>query len=183
MGYGVTTVVGDIIGGAAYWPAVIARTAHEHRQLRQFIDLMWTPIPNACGIEFGCGYGRMLPVLGDYCERVIGYERDPELADIATKCYLNVRRVDTLAHVGEEHADLLLTYTVLQHMPEAECKSVIAEIRRIATGFVIMVEDGQGQNGGGNVWSRTPEQYSAWLGLPLIARAPRIGEDGRDRGN
>lgn len=191
MGYGVENVVGGMNrSGPSYWPTVLARTYIEHQRLRQFIHDIKTPRDHwRHGAEFGCGYGRMAPVLTEFCTTVVAYERDQELASIAQQAIgemVHVNRVESLERV---HAvpdggfDLILTYTVLQHMPDDECSRVMAEIKRTLApnGLLVCVEDTHGERGG-NVWPRVPERYAEMLGMKLILQAPRIIEDNRNVG-
>ena len=191
MGYGVENVVGGMNrSGPSYWPTVLARTYIEHQRLRQFIHDIKTPRDHwRHGAEFGCGYGRMAPVLTEFCTKVTAYERDQELASIAQQAIgemVHVNRVESLERV---HAvpdggfDLILTYTVLQHMPDDECSRVMAEIKRTLApnGLLVCVEDTHGERGG-NVWPRVPERYADMLGMKLILQAPRIIEDNRNVG-
>lgn len=194
MGYGVQNVVGEIrIGGQFYWPMVLARTYWEHRELRNFmgsivsIDLNSKIFKQAA--EFGTGYARMTPVLTEFAENVIGFERDEELAAIAKESFKPfgvIHRVESLEKVPApvKSIDLLLTYTVIQHMPDEEAQRVINEIKRVLTtnAYVFLVEDDFGPSGGG-MWRRTPETYSKMLGMKLIVSTLRKFEDGRTNGN
>ena len=191
MGYGVENVVGGMNrSGPFYWPTVLARTYIEHHRLRQFFHDLKTPRNDwRHGAEFGCGYGRMAPVLTEFCTIANAYERDQELAGIAQQAIgemVQVRRVESLEHVTsvpDGGFDLILTYTVLQHMPDDECLRVMAEIKRVRDpgGILVCVEDTHGDRSG-NVWPRLPEKYREMLGMDLIMQRPRIIEDNRTVG-
>lgn len=193
MAYGVENVVGGMNrSGPSYWPTVLARTYIEHQRLRQFIHDIKTPRDHwRHGAEFGCGYGRMAPVLTEFCTTVVAFERDAELAEIAKQAIggisdLYVHHVKSLEQVPQGPTgsfDLILTYTVLQHMPDDECSRVMAEIKRTLAphGLLVCVEDTHGERGG-NVWPRVPERYADMLGMKLILQAPRIIEDNRNVG-
>lgn len=188
MAYGVENVVGGMNrSGPSYWPTVLARTYIEHQRLRQFIHDIKTPRDHwRHGAEFGCGYGRMAPVLTEFCTKVTAYERDQELAEIAQAAIgemVTIQRVTSLENVRAEHDtyDFGLTYTVLQHMPDDECHSVLLEIKSVLDGILVCVEDTHGERGG-NVWPRIPERYAEMLGMKLILQAPRIIEDNRNVG-
>lgn len=184
--YGVENVVGDTRwAGKAYWPGVLARTHGEHQRMLQLLKGSGIEIEKA--VEFGCGYARMTPVLTSLCDDVQAFERDPELAEIASEVAqgFRVTQVPSLESVpyprGE--ADLVLTYTVLQHMPDDECFRVLAEIKRclVTNGILIAAEESDGKPSG-NVWPRTPQRYAEMGGFHLLRHEPRFVEDNRKSG-
>lgn len=194
--YGISNVVGEIrLGGPFYWPMVLARTYWEHRELRNFMGSLLSQnmdlnlLERQRGAEYGCGYARMTPVLTEFCKEVTAFERDEELAAIAKEAFKPfgvVHRVASLEKVPQEDAslDLVLTYTVLQHMPDEEAQRVINEIRRTLApnAYVFLVEDDFGPSGGG-MWRRTPETYAKMLDMRLLVSTFRMFEDGRKNGN
>src|SRR5574337_2209768 len=101
--YGIRKVVGSINAeGDAYWPAVIRRTYFEQRTLSNFIRAQLGGNSVKSGVEFGCGYGRMLPVLSEFADEVMGIERDAELAAIASSLRptYDIRQVQSFEKVA-----------------------------------------------------------------------------------
>lgn len=123
-------------------PLTLARTYVEHKQLREFIGL---DKKVGFAIEFGCGYGRMLPILSEIALSVCGIERDVELSDIATDLSQSViyNGKPWLTSFASESRDLALTFTFLQHLSEQECVLVVEEIQRLLKpgGVAIAVEE------------------------------------------
>jgi SAM-dependent methyltransferase len=112
-----------------------ARTYLEHRDLRRLLNdtLGGEKLERAC--EFGVGFGRMVPVLSEFAASVVGFEREPEFVGQARLLFpkLVFQQVDSLERVTAEDNsfDLVLTFTVLQHLIDSVCRSVVAEIRRV----------------------------------------------------
>ncbi|MBU6232512.1 methyltransferase domain-containing protein, partial [Patescibacteria group bacterium] len=185
--YGIRKVVGAINAeGDAYWPAAMRRTYFEQHDLRKFLYERGDLIFAQYGVEFGCGYGRMLPVLREFADEVIGIERDSELARIALSLephYL-IHCVNSFADVQSKitakSVHLILTYTVLQHLTDEECKQAIAQMKRILDpkGFIVICEDTGGVSGP-DYYQRTMEQYQDLFKMKLDSHMPRRFEDGR----
>lgn len=184
--YGVENVVGDMRwAGKSYWPGVLARTFGEQQRLLDFLKTLPGEFVDA--VEFGCGYARMTPVLTMVAAEVHAYERDEELAGIAGAVAqgFTVSRVESLASVpypGGE-ADLIMTYTVLQHIADGDCARVLSEIRRClnAGGVLVMAEESEGA-ASADVFPRTPQRYAEMGKLKLIAQTPRYVENQRRSG-
>lgn len=186
--YGIRKVVGSINAeGDAYWPAAMRRTYFEQRELKKFIGSIQASKFTKYGVEFGCGYGRMLPILREFADEVIGIERDSELARIALSLephYL-IHCVNSFADVQSKIADkniqLILTYTVLQHLTDDECRQTIAQMKRILDpkGFIVICED-TGDVSGPDYYQRTLDQYhDLFIGMEMVSHVPRRFEDGR----
>lgn len=127
--------------------AFAARTYLEHRDLRQVLTeaLGCQSVPRAC--EFGAGFGRVTPVLTEYASSVAGFEREAAFVAEAQSLFphISFSRVDSLAHVRAPDAsfDLVLTFTVLQHLVDSVLDLVAAEIRRVLrpSGTLVLCEE------------------------------------------
>ena len=97
--------------------------------------------------DIGCGYGRMLNLLGEFAASVTGFEREPALAAYARQLSpaAGVVEVGTLSAlpVADASADIVLCFTVLQHLTDAELTNVVPEILRVRrpTGTIVLVEE------------------------------------------
>lgn len=129
-------------------------------------------------LEVGCGYGRVLMVLSEFADEVIGIEREPELAELAQQLLPDVRILQqpsilTLPAVADGSCDFVMTFTVLQHMVDDDVRAVLAEIKRVTApgGFALLVEKVEA----GNETERTDDRtlflsthrptsvYAAWM--------------------
>jgi SAM-dependent methyltransferase len=129
------------------YPAFALRTYLEQADVRAYLRRISAGrrIESAC--EIGCGYGRITVALGEFASRVVGFERQPEFVEEARRLHPNieVRQVNSLGELPEtDHAfDVVLTFTVLQHLTDAAAVRAIAEIKRLVrpSGFVLLCEE------------------------------------------
>lgn len=129
-------------------PAAFAvRTYLDQRAVRQ--QLRWlngrTPLRVAC--DLGAGYGRLSPVLTEFCSSVLAFERDSRFvaqarALIPKVVFQLVERLDRLP-IADLALDFLLSFTVLQHLNDFDASSTCREIVRAVSrrGFVLLCEE------------------------------------------
>ena len=131
--YKVKDVVGDL--HSAELPTALNRTYLEHRQLRKILMALSLRHEFDVAVELGMGYGRMTPVIAEFAQRTIGFEREPELRQIAASLLSNVQcpALDYLSElpIVSSSVDLVVTWTVLQHLHQDEVLRTIDEINRI----------------------------------------------------
>jgi len=128
-------------------PRAMLRAYLEQRDVREFCAsvFMTMRIPAACDV--GCGFGRLTPVLTEFAERVVGFEREAALLSIAQSLQPSIefRRVESLAHLPTDDSSFVfgLVFTVLQHIPEPEVQTVIDELRRVVApnGHLLLCEE------------------------------------------
>lgn len=123
--------------------AFAARTYYEHRDLRTILSscLEKASIQSAC--ELGAGFGRITPVLSEFCKQVTGFEREPAFVTEAQLLYPDILfvRVNSLDRLpAADHSfDLVVTFTVLQHLRDSFCDSVSLEINRITKPGALLI--------------------------------------------
>ena len=124
-----------------------ARTYLEHRDLRSLLagTLGSRRVARAC--EFGAGFGRMTPVLTEFAESVAGFEREPHFVADAQPLFPGIafHHVEQLDDVpaADQSFDLVLTFTVLQHLVDSILARVAAEITRVLRpgGLLVICEE------------------------------------------
>ena len=122
-------------------PRAMLRAYLEQRDVREFCASvsMHTPIAAACDV--GCGFGRLTPVLTEFAERVVGFEREAGLRRIAQSLQPSIefRPIEILSRLPADNASFTfgLVFTVLQHVPEPEVRAVIDDLRRIVDAFIV----------------------------------------------
>lgn len=169
MNYGIKTVVGGFgkpITDEELIPYTLARTYREHRTLRSLLSRHVTWAENA--IEVGCGYGRNLPVLKEFSGRVVGIERDKQLAGLAHSLS---QPADIYCGVvwdsdfSPDSFDLALTFTFLQHLNASEMERCLNSLQTIIRphGTLILCEETDPLKNHEGCWSRTPEYYNKFL--------------------
>ena len=114
-------------------PAFALRTYLEQAEVRRYLGRAAGERTLARAAEVGCGYGRLLPVLSEFAERVTGFERQPEFAAEAAKLHptREIVRVESLARLPspDRAFDFVLTFTVLQHLTDPV--KALMEMRRV----------------------------------------------------
>src|SRR4051812_42649925 len=128
-------------------PRAMLRAYLEQHDVREFCSsvILTARIPAACDV--GCGFGRLTPVLTEFAERVVGFEREQGLLTIARSLQpaVDFQQIDALTRLPAEDGAFAfgLVFTVLQHLPEPEVQSVIQELRRIVApnGHLLLCEE------------------------------------------
>jgi SAM-dependent methyltransferase len=176
-------------------PRAMLRAYLEQRDVRGLLAARHRArVPAACDI--GCGFGRLTPLLGEFADTVVGFEREPGLVATARALMpgIEVRAIDRLSSLPapDRSFDIGLVFTVLQHVPEPAVRDVIAEIVRILKpdGTLLLCEEtdvtleaGDRAHGElGYTCGRAPEIYSRWLSpWRFVAAKPRVIEPGYPR--
>ena len=172
-------------------PAFALRTYLEQAGVRRFLSAAAAGRRLSAAAEIGCGYGRLLPVLGEFAARVAGFERQPEFAAEAARLHpaAEISRVSTLENLPARDGsfDVALTFTVLQHLVDPVAGRVAAEIRRTLApdGHVLVCEETDPGHVSGDTTDpdgmctvgRSPATYARLFSpLRLLASAPRVIE-------
>jgi SAM-dependent methyltransferase len=176
-------------------PRAMLRAYLEQRDVREFCARLGAgALASACDV--GCGFGRLTPVLTEFAERVVGFEREAGLLNIARALQptIDFREIDSLQRLPVEDGsfDLGLVFTVLQHIPDPEVRTVIAELQRIVkpAGHLLLCEETDPALEAGDrsaahlgyTCGRPVPTYEAWLApWKLVATRPRTIEPGYPR--
>lgn len=134
--------VTDVTGPRAY-----LRNYLEQRDVRRFVARAASRRPIRTAYDIGCGYGRLTPVLSEFAPYVTGFEREPTLLAMARELLPTLTFVETPDLTGlaadDGSADFVMTFTVLQHLPDPRAEAVVAEILRVAapTAHLLIVEE------------------------------------------
>jgi SAM-dependent methyltransferase len=176
-------------------PRAMLRAYLEQRDVREFCARLGAgALASACDV--GCGFGRLTPVLTEFAGRVVGFEREAGLLNIARALQptIDFREIDSLQRLPAEGAsfDLGLVFTVLQHIPDPEVRAVIAELQRIVkpAGHLLLCEETDPALEAGDrsaahlgyTCGRPAPTYEAWLApWRLVATKPRTIEPGYPR--
>jgi len=185
------TDVVDVTG-----PSALLRNYLEQRDVRRYLQQAASRTMTRRAFDVGCGFGRLTPVLTECADDVTGFERETALVDTARRLLPKLRfeRVDTLEQLpaADASAQFVLTFTVLQHMPDARADAVLAEIRRVLApaGHLLLVEETDATLEAGDP-ARADLGYTrgrpiAWYAerlqpSTLLATSPRVIEPGYPR--
>ncbi len=128
-------------------PPALLRNYLEQRDVRAYVQEAAARHAIHRAYDVGCGFGRLTPVLNEIAAEVVGFERESSLVETARRLVPDLRfeHVATLEHLPapDASADFVLTFTVLQHMPDARAEAVLAEILRVIAhgGHLLLVEE------------------------------------------
>lgn len=177
-------------------PPALLRNYLEQRDVRDYLRRAAQQTPIAVAYDVGCGFGRLTPVLTEEAATVVGFEREATLLRTARELLpaLDLRQVASLESlpVPDRSAQFVLTFTVLQHMPDPRTESVIREILRVLTpgGHVLVVEETDPTLEAGDIeradLGYTRGRPSSWYAarfapLALLGTSPRVIEPGYPR--
>jgi SAM-dependent methyltransferase len=163
---------GGQAGGAETPAELSARNFYELTQLKQVCKS--EVITGEKVLEVGCGYGRVTPWFGKFTDasQVIGIDHNERSIRLAKREY-PADRYSWLVG-GAENADesfgagsidVVLTWTVLQHLSPKLATKTATSIQRILdqNGYLIIVEETESDDAD-HVWGRSPSEYDALFG-------------------
>ena len=184
----------DVVDAAG--PPALLRNYLEQRDVRSYLQQAAAQTPIRRAYDIGCGFGRLTPVLCEAGADVVGFEREASLVTTAQALLPDLRfeLVATLEQLpaASSSAEFVLTFTVLQHLPEAAAHNVIREMLRVLApaGHALVVEETDPTLEAGDV-ARADRGYTrgrpvAWYAealrpLELVATSPRRIEPGYPR--
>lgn len=153
-------------------PAFAAHTYYEVRSLKRLVDEYAGPTAT---LELGCGYGRLSPWINEHTAEHVCVDVNAEALDKA-RALLGGLGIDfregeaTAIPLETDSVGLVVTWTVLQHIPPESIAEAAAEIRRVLRpgGVLISCEETHQSRAGPVVWPRpidTWEELHAPLSL------------------
>ena len=128
-------------------PAAVCRAYWEFRDLRAVLADVTRGRTLDRAYDVGCGYGRLLNLLGEFASSVTGFEREPGLIAHARRLVsgADVVQVEALSSLPapDQSADLVLCFTVLQHLTDSELTAAAREIARVLkpSASLVLVEE------------------------------------------
>jgi SAM-dependent methyltransferase len=173
--------VADAVG-----PSANVRNYLEQRDLRRCLLAAAARLPIRRACDVGCGYGRLTMVLTESAAHVVGFEREASFVEEAARLLPTVefQRIETLASLPAPDGafDFAMTFTVLQHLGDAEARRVLAELQRVARGGIVLLTEEtdptlvDGVEGGDLTKGRSRETYREWMRpfVPVLEFARQI---------
>lgn len=161
--------------------ALVTDSTLKQESLQQTVKIeqaVMPHLPTDCWsvLDFGCGYGRMYPMLSKISQHVTGIDFIPEPIRIAREKYPDDEYVTWLVHdvltdtplFSAECFDLVFVCQVLQHVVEdRHCRIIIQALREACkSGGTILLVESTAANGQDcpNTIIRTPEDYQKMFG-------------------
>ena len=177
-------------------PAALYRSYLEQRDVRRCLAEASRLRPIRRAADVGCGFGRLTPVLTEFADEVVAFEREATFVEQARRLHPSVtfHHVPTLKALPRETGtiDFAMTFTVLQHMRDEEARAVLDEVKRVARdGLVLLCEEtdpsletGLTADDVGVTIGRSESVWVDWMQpFELHLRFPRVIEPGYPREN
>jgi ubiquinone/menaquinone biosynthesis C-methylase UbiE len=125
-------------------------------------------------LEIGCGFGRLSPTFAAQSADHTAVDINADALALAQQTYphLGFTQVDGY-HLPfpDRHFDLVVSWTVLQHVPPDQIHSMLAEVKRVLApgGTILLCEETRNPNAPTrHSWHRTSAFYaSAWPELTM----------------
>lgn len=132
-------------------------------------------------LEIGCGFGRLSMAIADHSESHVAVDINDDALGAARATYrgINFRRAGALGlPFPDAHFDLVVTWTVLQHIPPEQIGMAAAEIRRVLAPGAVLLMCEETRKPAGNAsrtptWHRIVAEYEHLLApLRLLRHGP-----------
>ncbi len=161
------------VTGAEY----AARMYLEQTDVRHYLQLasLNHSLKKAC--EIGAGYARLTPILEEFADSVVAFERESDLLAKGSILHPSIeyRATESLSSLQAKNAEFQfgMFFTVLQHMSDAEAIAALEEAKRIVSqnGNILLCEDcdtdydheNSSIPGAAFTLSRSIETYKTWM--------------------
>jgi SAM-dependent methyltransferase len=161
-------------------PEYACRNYLEQSDVRSYLLRADKTRPVNRAADMGCGYGRLTPVLAEGGANVVGFEREQAFVDTGRRLWPQYQfvQVNDLASipVPDDSFDFVLSFTVLQHVPESAVQRVAAELRRLLRpgGHLLLCEETDESHVAEETTGRSVARYGLLLApLRLIDTSAR----------
>ena len=173
----VTFSPGGFVFSPSGRPDFSAKTYYEVREIRDLLNEYSDSSRFVNSLEVGCGYGRLSPWIAEHAERSWAIDPDREALREASRNHPSIvfRRAGVQDMPFEDNQfDLLVSWTVLQHVPEKNIGRATQEIRRVVrdSGVVILAEDTK-SGSSDTRWGRSKPRYEELLLMKLVDSRPK----------
>lgn len=162
--YGVVTWDDELNWGNESPPDISANDYYTYKVLERILG----DADVETALDLGCGYGRVTPWIGEFVPEVVGVDPNPETIEIARSRYPHFDFRVASGHelpYEDDSFDLVVTWTVLQHVPPGEIEDVTEEIQRVlrSDGWLLALEDTDERFSTPDGWPRSVEEYAEFL--------------------
>ena len=148
--------------------------ARIHRELQDVHSLR--------SLEIGCGFGRLSMVFADHSDSHVAVDINEDALHAARMVYpgIDFRTAGALdLPFPDNHFDLIVTWTVLQHIRPDRIGAAIGEIHRVmrADSLLLMCEETRDPAGAApHTWHRSLDEYALMLSPLRLERHGVISE-------
>jgi len=162
-------------------PSIPFLFARHHYETRTIERLLGDARAQYC-LEFGCGFGRLSPTLAALCRQHTALDINSSAIQAARASYpdIDFRTYDGNAiPFADATFDLVVTWTVLQHVPPSRCDDTLADILRVLkpTGRLLLCEETRfAGSPSAHTWHREPQFYEQRLAPFRLAHSSYMAE-------
>jgi len=119
-------------------------------------------------LEIGCGYARLTPWIAKHSKDHYAIEPTKELYEWAHLLYPEFKFDNTSCDdlpFPSNYFDLVITWTVLQHIPPRKFKKSVEEIKRVLKddGVLVITEFIDKSSSSTTTWGHSIEEYSSYF--------------------
>lgn len=168
-------------------PKIAQYTANLYREV-QLLEKALDGAQFTRSLEVGCGYGRVTPWIMRYSKEHYAIDPESDLLKLAIKSYPTVKFLRATAQnlsFPDDYFDLIVSFSVLHHIPPGEFKKAVEEIKRVAKPNAVIFLHERVRGRGGfkfRSWPRPIETYkrlfSPWkLARSFDRKVPGVGMD------
>lgn len=158
--------------------ALLCRNYYEVKRLRQYLARMSElGVSGGRSLEIGCGYGRLSAYIAEYFEEHSAIDINRWALSRARQCYPNISFVQgsaTALPFADQTFDVVVSWTVLQHLPNHLVGKALSELIRVAKGnsLILLCEAtfyADQQESAAHTHDRSPDFYARSLSpRPLL---------------
>ena len=175
VSFDVSQVVGD--AASKNLPAFSSRLYYEIKSIKEILGDLHVNR----SLEIGCGYARLTPWIAEYSDEYYAIEPEKELYEIAKKIFPSFNFLNAPADkmpFPDNYFGLVVSWTVLQHIPPEKFHDSINEILRVAEDdAVILIAEYTKNTPSPTTWGHSIEEYSRlFKPFELVKHEPRKTE-------
>jgi SAM-dependent methyltransferase len=178
--------------------SLLCRHYYEVTQLQRFFRLMAEQgVKSGQSLEIGCGFGRLSPYIAQHFTQHTAVDINTWALSEARQFYPQIsfsQASATELPFPDDSFDAVITWTVLQHIPNSLVGKALSEIKRVArpSSLIILCEAtlnaGQPEKAGQHTHDRFPEFYADALSprkllvsefITELDRISHLGSPGR----
>lgn len=176
---------GGFAGNTSNRAEFSARNYYEITQINQI--LRENELNPARSLEIGAGYGRLSSWISDFSNNHHSLEPNKDAAKIGEKLYPEITwYTDTIQNSElNQSYDLIVTWTVLQHIPPSEISKVVTKIQKYGkeNGYLLICEETEEDRKTQHTWPRSVKEYKNLFNkYKLIDKEKRNLEHNKDGG-
>ena len=154
---------GGFAGGANTRAEFAAKNYYEVSQIQNVLENIGMDLDNS--LEVGAGYGRLSPWIADFSNTHLGIDPNRDAINKARRQYPKLDFEECLIQdfsVNNGPFDLVVTWTVLQHIPPGSIQDAVTTIQSVSStpSYILVCEETSPEAGNDHTWPRSVNEYN-----------------------